>query len=405
MNWYTLTPLDILLFRESKPFSPGDGAWAKGQFPPMPTPVFQALRSAAKSGKNLEFFGPFLLQENYTLWLPTPKDLVCLYPEKDRDGKQGQKINRKEATSNWEKVMRLQPLKQTDPAWKYLCFDENQISPMVPPLPNRDWGKPLPWVKAAALIEYLNGNDNHWKPSDFIEDPWGIQVLPHIHIESGTRQVLEKDGYFTEVAIRLKPGWCFLAALSELLEETVVRLGGEGHRAIVNKLTSPSSSEENYAHFQQLEQQLKFLTDSDRPQKSHDFAYLLTPGLALTVEEIIQKKRNGEMRISHQPLYGVYPQEWQPYLQGCVSDRAILWGGVSTIHRRLLDSEERGKAEFALLPQRAFVPPGSVYLFKDRDNLPTETKLLPANDREKKGWLTTFEQLNYGKLLWGKRPE
>ncbi|MGA7953992.1 MAG: type III-B CRISPR module-associated Cmr3 family protein [Gloeobacterales cyanobacterium] len=80
MNWYTIEPLDVLLFRESKPFSPGEGSWAKGLFPPMPVTVFQALRSTLpeynRQERNLDFLGPFLLDSEDTLWLPTPKDLL-----------------------------------------------------------------------------------------------------------------------------------------------------------------------------------------------------------------------------------------------------------------------------------------------------------------------------------------
>ena len=42
LQWYTIDPIDLLLMREAKPFSPGDGSWAKGQFPPLPITVFQA---------------------------------------------------------------------------------------------------------------------------------------------------------------------------------------------------------------------------------------------------------------------------------------------------------------------------------------------------------------------------
>ncbi|MHC5731665.1 MAG: type III-B CRISPR module-associated Cmr3 family protein, partial [Nostoc sp.] len=104
----------------------------------------------------------------------------------------------------------------------------------------------------------------------------------------------------------------------------------------------------------------------------NNFAYLLTPGLA--------EKESA--------VYGVYPTSWKDNLNGCVSDRPLLWGGVSTIQRKEQDKE------FALLPQRAFVPPGTVYLFK---NLPQQAEhLLPE---EGGNWLTTFQQLNYGKLL------
>lgn len=54
--------------------------------------------------------------------------------------------------------------------------------------------------------------------------------------------------------------------------------------------------------------------------------------------------------------------------------------------------------EFALLPQRAFVPPGRVYLF---NQVPEQAhNLLPTGCAN---WLITFQQLNYGKLLWGER--
>lgn len=89
MHWYSLTPVDVLLFRESKPFSPGEGAWAKGQFPPLPVTVFQAMRSAIapyatraqRQKRDLSFLGPFLRQDETTLWLPTPKDLVCVFDD------------------------------------------------------------------------------------------------------------------------------------------------------------------------------------------------------------------------------------------------------------------------------------------------------------------------------------
>lgn len=87
--WYKIEPLDILLFRESKPFSPGDGSWAKGQFPPAPITVFQALRSALEARTNkedkkrdLSFLGPFLLDGNDNLYLTTPKDLIAVGKKK-----------------------------------------------------------------------------------------------------------------------------------------------------------------------------------------------------------------------------------------------------------------------------------------------------------------------------------
>ena len=377
MNWYTIEPLDVLLFRESKPFSPGDGSWAKGLFPPMPITVFQALRSLLDptdpkkedKKRDRQFIGPFFLDEYDRLWLPTPKDLVCIRTKKSED--ETTQYSSKEASDNWDIIRRLVPVNLNEEAWQHLCFDEKNLPPMVSPyLDSNQYicGKPKPLIKAEALLQYLDGNDEHWQKDDFYENPWKPQVLPHIHIESGTRQVKDSEGYFTEVAMRLKPGWKFVAAMSEkLVDISVVRLGGEGPRAIVSLLSK-------FPHREKLE-------DSKQPEDSN-FAYLLTPGLA-EVEPA---------------LYGAYPTNWKDLLRGCVSDRPVYWGGISTI-KRTHQGKTSENMEFALLPQRAFVPPGTVYLFK-KDKLPLDRLLLP-NSHPKSH--ETFAQLNYGKLLWGKR--
>jgi CRISPR-associated protein Cmr3 len=232
MTWYTITPLDVLLFRDSRPFSPGEGAWAKGLFPPMPITVFQGLRSqlplrttqAERNQRNLNFLGPFLRDEHGHLWLPTPKDLRCLYPPG---------VNPKKASDRWVQVLRLVPAPENK-AWQYLAFDADPLQPMVLPtdLPadkqNHVIGEPQPWMRASALAEYLANDTDDWTPERFqnaplfCKNPWDAQVLPHIQMNKGTRQVLEADGYFTEVAIRLRSGWQF-----------VVELTGQGENDLV----------------------------------------------------------------------------------------------------------------------------------------------------------------------------
>ena len=157
LKWYSLDPIDLLLMREAKPFSPGDGSWAKGQFPPLPITVFQALRSATpwrgeendrrKPENWLEFAGPFLLYappgETPTLWLPTPQDLVCvssrpIAPEHSQDDDKADD-DFTETAAQWERTARFQPLDHDHAAWKYLGLDpdffpEDQLSPMVPPM-------------------------------------------------------------------------------------------------------------------------------------------------------------------------------------------------------------------------------------------------------------------------------
>jgi CRISPR-associated protein Cmr3 len=379
MHWYTITPLDVLLFRDCKPFSPGEGSWAKGLFPPMPITVFQALRSLLPKSDNqqqriqrdLSFLGSFLIDDQNTLWLPTPKDLVCLCVKSQSASR---KYFTKKAATNWDKTIRLQP-HDHQPAWEHLCFDQQSPPPVVlPQLPDGKYnfrefckiaaialslqipsvvscGQPAPWIKAEALLNYLVGkNPEH--QSDFQQNPWDMQVLPHIHMQTNTRQVRDSEGYFTEVAVRLKPGWKFIAAINIEIPAGVVRLGGEGHRAMVSKLEPDETLEK---HLQFLEksdrqEQLEFLhksdEKSDRPSGSN-FAYLLTPGLAQV----------------NTALYGAYPNTWKEILQGCVTDRALLWGGVSTMRKDRDDNTTT--EEFALLPQRAFVPLGTVYVFRE----------------------------------------
>ena len=376
MQWYTMTPLDVLLFRESKPFTPGEGSWAQGLFPPLPSTVFQALRSALppyqQNQRDLQFLGPFLMDGQNTLWLPTPKDLLCIGRKSSNDAETPED-EYEDTAESWEQTDRLIPntSDRLGQGWKYIKGSQ-RIPAMVPPPLNENQficGRPQPWIKAEALVDYLKGNPLS-NPNDFHDDPWRTQILPHIHMEEGERQVKSQEGYFTEVATRLDPNWRLAMACSEAkIPETVVRLGGEGHRALLAAIAQPSVWE-----------QLEALTT---PDADRNCAYLLTPGLA--------------QKLPNEPIYSIYPYYWESVLAGCVSDRALLWGGVSQIKRRVSGTPNQKDTEFSLLPQRAFVPPGSIYHFQE---IPETTDLLlPPRGGV---WLQTFQQLNYGKLLWGQ---
>lgn len=438
LNWYTLDPIDLLLMREAKPFSPGDGSWAKGQFPPLPITVFQAMRSATQwigdesdraQKRDLEFKGPFLLHsppgEKATLWLPTPQDLICVksYPvcnAQESDSEPDPEEDFTETAAQWERTARFQPLDSTNPAWKYLgldlgYFSEDKLVPTVPPLslneensegyhrntylkttaPNSDEvgqlseriaGRPQPWIRAEALIKYLHGEVLENPVSDekepdgskeiqayFHKDPWTTQVLPHIKVQPGTRQVADEEGYFTEVAIRMAPHWQLVAAISTELDAKVVRLGGEGHRAIVTPMadTPPGWDE---------------LETLRLPHPGHETAYVLTPGLA-------EAETDSE-------LFSLIPETWKPSLRSCVGDRPLLWGGMSVFQKP--GSQDK---DVAFQPQRAFVPPGTIYRFPS-GQVPAEcqtseqpSQLLPQVGGS---WLTTLQKLNYGILLWGQ---
>jgi CRISPR-associated protein Cmr3 len=388
MQWYFVSPLDILLFREAKPFSPGDGSWAKGLFPPLPITVFQALRSllaeTAKSEESkprtLEFLGPFLVGPDNQIWLPTPKDLMVLYAERG---------DRKRTQSTWVALIRLQTL-DADFAYSSnipaLAFPiVNPIGDVPPQCLHPDYmGQPQPWIKAEALKRYLAddrdafiqsiGSTCPCNPEDFTSNPWDVQILPHTHMQSDCKQVRDADGYFTEVATRLKPGWRFLVGMTgdTLPPMGVIRLGGEGHRAMVEAIADNSLIDP-------INQLLNHSIPSDSSKTTT--AYLLTPGLA----------------SSDQNRHSAIPKGWEDNLCGCATDRPILWGGISQVRRRTVERPERGDPEFSLLPQRAFIPPGTVYRFS---RPPTQQQLMPESTNATQA---TFHSLNYGKLLWGQQ--
>jgi len=50
-----ITPLDIVFFRDGKPFSWGEETWAGGIFPPYPSTIYGALRTMWFSENIQEF--------------------------------------------------------------------------------------------------------------------------------------------------------------------------------------------------------------------------------------------------------------------------------------------------------------------------------------------------------------
>lgn len=380
LKWYSIEPLDVLLFREAKPFSPGEGSRAKSQFPPMPSTVFQALRSVT-DGKDREgkLLGPFLLDGDETLWLPTPQDLIVAQSEQQTTSEQQARKSEPQQT-----FPRLCPASEIS-SWDYICFPSNSLPPMVPPSLTDEFivGRPDPWMKAEALGRYLKG-ETKFQADDFTENPWAVQVLPHIQMMSQSRQVEEEEGFFIEVATRLKPGWQLLTGISLgglPNKPFIVRLGGEGHRALVSPIASNKAIES-----------WKSLLTSPPPEnlEGRKFAYLLTPGLAETAEG---------------KVYGLYPEAWHSRLLGVVGDRPLLWGGVQQKQWHKTHTtkglQKRETTTFALQCQYPFVPAGTVYLFQDDRSATPPKQLLPSTNG--KPWLQTFSKFNYGKLLWGIR--
>ncbi len=87
-----IDPLDTLFFRDGKPFTMGEDTWSNGLFPPPPSVIYGALRSAYFSNhidelkeatksddptKNLKINGVYLWdKETKNIHLPLPNDCV-----------------------------------------------------------------------------------------------------------------------------------------------------------------------------------------------------------------------------------------------------------------------------------------------------------------------------------------
>lgn len=84
-----INPFDTFFFRDGKPFSAGDDTWADGIFPPSPSVIYGALRTAwiseqpdgftpenIKASEELKIKGIFLEFNHNTISIPVPRDFV-----------------------------------------------------------------------------------------------------------------------------------------------------------------------------------------------------------------------------------------------------------------------------------------------------------------------------------------
>ncbi len=96
-----LTAFDTLFFRDGKPFSSGEEVWANGLFPPPPSVIYGALRTAlwsrnlvdlAQAGTSSDFTSKLqlkgvFLQKGTSVYLPCPYDVVASKNPKANEAK------------------------------------------------------------------------------------------------------------------------------------------------------------------------------------------------------------------------------------------------------------------------------------------------------------------------------
>ncbi|MDB9313724.1 type III-B CRISPR module-associated Cmr3 family protein [Spirulina sp. CS-785/01] len=359
MYWYTLTPLDILLFRDAKPFTPGERAWAGSVFPPNGHTLAGALRSVLATDQ-LTLTGPFLSRDK-TLYLPRPLNYV------------GER--------------RLTPVSwlENHPA-HMMQWDRSQPAPLVTQqreteesYSNHKKLKYRQYLPTEVIKKILHNElaETDWRCSESESpQPWEVESRPHNNIAEGTRQVKDADGYFVENAIRLHKGWSLAVGLDQPLPDvpTTLQLGGEGHRVLVEQCDGLG---EDWMAIQQRSQE-------NFEQGGKMIAYLVTPG----VFEYPQKVSRGKL----QAMCRGWPWEWN--LAHTVNKNQTPGPLVSVatdrpvpISCRIRDKEDSQKSIPA--PQVFAAPPGSCYYLEHPQPLFRET---PKTQR--------WQNLGYSQFLW-----
>jgi CRISPR-associated protein Cmr3 len=376
MFWYTLTPVDVLLFRDAKPFTPGERAWAGSSvFPPNGHTIAGAIRGLLGEKAHFRLKGPFFCRTDYTakqhkaqvrLYLPRPLGFVGSTP--------------------------LVPLawNEKSPLHQAL-WDRREPCPLCPLPKNRteeeeeedekdsedEYRQYLPSDVVENYLEEGKISPDDWlvKPDkDGEANSWTVETRPHNAMTDGTRQVKDADGYFVENAIRLQPGWSLAIGIDrEIDTPTTLRLGGEGHRVILERC-------------QELDKQwqtLQNLSDKNRRQGERSLAYLVTPG-------VFERLDNGKAMCK------AWPWEWKlahtvngnqklGLLVSVATDRAV------PISCRIREKDDDTKSIPA--PQVFAAPPGSIYYLNQPEELFQDSE--QASDKAKR-----WRQLGYSELLW-----
>lgn len=385
MYWYKLTPLDVLMFRDAKPFSPQERAWAGSVFPPNSHVIAGALRSSFSINDHIQMKGVFLCCAE-RLYFPRPLNYV--------DQK------------------RLIPITwisdQTHPSTQ-MIWDRTKPVPLVyePQETEQTKGKRrqfLPYDVVLKLLENKPLSDSDWLVDQNIEKtdkPWIVEMRSHNTLQNGTRQVKESDGYFVENAVRLIEGWGLAIAVDELThkklyqqrEPLVMRLGGEGHRVLLERCTSfdeqwntlVAKSQQNYQ-----EQDAK---------NGRILAYMVTNG-------VFEKQTDRGSTFGKRSLCRAFPWEWKLFQNGdgvLVSVATEKPIPISCRFRQKPKADEGNTPHTSRksvpAPQVFAAPAGSVY-YLERPALLWQSLPEHPKYRSKTNPYRVWHDLGYAEILW-----
>lgn len=373
--WYALSPLDILMFRDAKPFSPGVRAWASGQFPPSGHAIAGALRSllapGEQTGLRVDLTGPFFChsdRDREVLYLPKPMGYVG------------------------DRSLSPLPWLNESPLAKHGRWDRRLPAPLTLAGGDRqgednngeDGPKDRKYLPLPVIQAYLEKGFIHQDalklPAEELEQPWTEEVRAHNAIAPGTRQVKDEDGYFIETAVRLREGWSLAigvdrsthGALDRFKDGAIVRLGGEGHRVFLRRA---KGLDDFWAA-------LKRQSDHNFQQQGRAIAYLVTPG-------IFERRRRTASQPEGHATCQAWPWHWKTLQQGGPL------AGVATAKPQAIAGRVREKDNCHSsipAPQVFAAAPGSQYYL--------EKPMSPFQESGADHRINRWRSLGYSELLW-----
>jgi CRISPR-associated protein Cmr3 len=421
MYWYTITPLDVLLFRDAKPFTPGERAWAGSVFPPNGHAIAGAIRGLwDRDDRKIKLKGPFLCRDRQ-LYFPRPLNYVG---------------NTRLIPSVW--------LPDDHPCHQ-IVWDRSNPAPLLiaetaegleeDDLPKQQSHQYLPQDVVLKLLKGKPLHDDDWKCKNGERPhPWTIETRSHNTMDEGTRQVKNSESYFVENAIRLDPDWCLAIAVDEAAHQKLqdkgnplsMRLGGEGHRVILERCDilgeqwhnirtlsrlnferGDDSIEEARKMLAGLRQRLRLvetdplaivkvcqklpnLASADRRivenagsvlAKMRSLAYLITPGV-----------------FEHMKKCRAYPWEWNLAFPDNPKQKVGSLVSVATAKAEPISCRFRNdKQESVPAPQVFAAPVGSVYYLERPAKLFQDD---PPDKNGKPNPIRVWRSLGYSELLW-----
>ena len=252
--WIFIKPLDVLMFRDSKPFTGGESHRAKSLFPPSPSTFYGAIRakilSDALSRKGLDF-------KDYYLQNPDLKEIICEigapgYKDKDEiKGKikikgpflaKGDEVYLPVPADLLEKKDRGVPLSpmRLEELPQGVLTDFDKIGKLLPLRSAEPGGEAIEpgnrMIKLSSLGNYLLNERK--PPLTKADELYDRELRAGIKLVYESRRVETGMLYIAEF-IRLKEGVGFVLEVEgakSLPKEGVLSLGGEGRGATYTSL-------------------------------------------------------------------------------------------------------------------------------------------------------------------------